>query len=129
MSSPRRIGSRPFITNIPVVYGGFLKLGVPFRGPIIRIIVFIGVYIGVPLFWETTIYSVPYASFVLTVLRIISLWLKEFTITSKMMCICVFGWGGQLGNPDMSYSLNSELLKGGWLYYTRDYTGTYYRAC
>ena len=39
-------------------YGGFPKLGVPFYGiPIIRIIVF-GVYIGVPLFWETTIWIV-----------------------------------------------------------------------
>ena len=33
---------------------GFLKLGAPFLGvPIIRTIVF-RVYIGVPLFWETT---------------------------------------------------------------------------
>ena len=45
-----------FVQFIPE-YGGFPKLGGIILGvPIIRIIVF-GVYIGVPLFWETTTYS------------------------------------------------------------------------
>ena len=45
----------------PKLYGCFPKLGVPFWGvPTIRIVEF-RVYVGVPLFWETTIfhYSIP----------------------------------------------------------------------
>ena len=37
------------------VFGGFPKLGVPFRGPYNKDYTIFGVYIGVPLYRETTI--------------------------------------------------------------------------
>ena len=38
------------------IYGDFPKLGGPFWGPHNKDYSILGVYIGVPLFWETTIY-------------------------------------------------------------------------
>ena len=44
-------------SRIPT-WGGSPKLGVPILGvPIMRVIVSLGVYIGIPLFWETTIFG------------------------------------------------------------------------